>query len=257
MLELERQRQVLRHLRAHGSGNVHELAQLLGVSESTVRRDLRGLHERGLLRRGHGGASLLDGEVEAVLVARAAAHGLQKQRIGQAAALLVPDGASVLLTGGSTTEAMVPFLGGRTNLTVVTNGLNVAVHLARHPEISVVVLGGVLRHQELSLLGHMVERALDQFHIDIAFTGAFGIDPAAGVFGADVREANAGRSLLRNAASCVVLADSSKLARRGPVRLLDTHHMGRLVTDDGAPTAAVTALRERGVIVDIVDTGDD
>jgi DeoR/GlpR family transcriptional regulator of sugar metabolism len=249
MLSLERQRRLLQHVRVHGSGNVADLAEALGVSPSTVRRDLREMDERGLLTRVHGGASVLDGDLEPVLSSRSADRAEQKRRVGQAAARRVPDGATVLISGGTTTEAMLPFLAGRERITVLTNGLNIAYHLARFPDISVVVLGGVLRHEEMSLLGPIAEHVLSEFHVDIAFSSVFGVDPDNGISGANVTEAGTDRRMLQSAQELVVLADSSKFGRRGPVRLADVSQISCLITDDDAPPQAVAALRKRGVEV--------
>ncbi len=244
---LERQRRLLAHLRIYGSGNVVELADALGVSASTVRRDLNEMGDRGLLTRVHGGASSLEGLVEPVLSSRSAERLAEKRRIGEAAASLIPDGATILLTGGTTTEAMLPFLAGR-KLTILTNGLNIAYHLARYPEISVVVLGGVLRHDEMSLLGPIAERTLAEFHMDAVFSSVFGIDPVTGLSGANVSEADTDRRMLE-AAPLTVLADSSKIGRRGPVRLMGIPGLARLVTDDAAPQDLVDVLRLQGVDV--------
>ena len=249
MLSLDRQRRLLQLLRVHGSGNVGELADALGVSASTVRRDLREMNDRGLLTRVHGGASVLDADLEPVLTSRSSEHSEQKRRIGQAAAERVPDGGTVLITGGTTTEAMLPFLAGRDGLTVLTNGLNIAYQLARYPEISVVVLGGVLRHEEMSLLGPIAEHVLAEFHVDLAFSSAFGIHPDAGMSGANVTEAGTDRRMLQSAGSLVVLADSSKFGRRGPVRLASVDQISRLITDDEAPPDALDVLRRHGVDV--------
>ena len=244
---LERQRRLLAHLRVYGSGNVVELADALGVSASTVRRDLKEMDDRGLLTRVHGGASSLDGLVEPVLSSRLTTHLADKRRIGQAAAELIPDGATILLTGGTTTEAMLPFLGGR-RMTVLTNGLNIAYHLSRYPEISVVVLGGLLRHDEMSLLGPLAERALAEFHLDAVFSSAFGLDPLTGLSGANVTEGDTDRRMLQ-AGPLTVVADSSKFGRHGPIRLVGVDAINRVVTDPAAPTEAVSALRGQGVDV--------
>jgi DeoR/GlpR family transcriptional regulator of sugar metabolism len=249
MLGLERQRQLLQHIRSHGAGNVTDLAVELGVSASTVRRDLKTLEDRGLLTRVHGGASIGDETGEPVFGARGREHDDEKRRIGEAAAALIGNGASVLITGGTTTEAILPHLADRTNLTIITNGLNVALQLSRYPGISVVVLGGVLRHSEMSLLGQLTEHALADFRVDLAVTGAFGIDAEYGIFGADVREASTDRSILRQVPSLVVVADASKFHQRGPVRVVGTEHVTHLVTDDGAPAEAVAAWRAHGVDV--------
>lgn len=249
MLSLERQRLLLRHLRAHGTGDVRELAAALGVSPSTVRRDLREMTDRGLVARVHGGASVVDSDAEPVLSSRAAVHSEQKRRIGRAAAERIPDGSTVLITGGTTTEAILPFLAGRSGLTVLTNGLNIATYLTRLPEISVVVLGGVLRHEEMSLLGPIADHVLADFHVDLAVCSAFGISADSGLSEANVSEAHTDRRLISAADQLMVVADSSKFARRGPVRLVGVDRIGCLITDDDAPVDALEALREAGVDV--------
>ena len=134
----------------------------------------------------------------------------------------MPDGATVLITGGTTTEAMLPHLAGRERLTVLTNGLNIAYHLARYPEISVVVLGGVLRHEEMSLLGPIAEHVLADFHVDIAFFERVRHRCRRRHLGG---ERQRGRHRPAHAAArrvaLVALIDSSKFGRRGPVRVAD------------------------------------
>lgn len=251
MLIHERQREVLRQVRVRGAGNVNELATVIGVSPSTIRRDLTELDEQGLLRRVHGGASLPD-EGEVAHIAREAAHTEEKRRIGEAAAQLVGNHSTILITGGTTTEAMLAHLHGREGLTVITNGLNVAMELSRQPGITVVVLGGVLRHAELSLLGALAEDAIRDFQVETAFIGAYGIDPVTGLSGASVHEASTDRRLLEGAPTVVALADSSKFGRRGPVRLAALFQISSLITDIGAPADAVAALQEAEVDVRLV-----
>ncbi|HZZ95813.1 MAG TPA: DeoR/GlpR family DNA-binding transcription regulator [Jatrophihabitantaceae bacterium] len=246
MFSVDRQRLLLQHLRAEGSGNVLELAETLGVSASTVRRDLKEMDDRGLVNRVHGGASVIDGDLEPVLSSRSSSHSEQKKRIAKAAALRVPESATVLITGGTTTEAMLPHLAGRENLTVLTNGLSIAYHLARYPEISVVVLGGVLRHDEMSLLGPIAEHVLADFRVDVAFFSAFGID-ATGLSAANVNEAGTDRRILQHAESLVALMDASKFGQRGPVRVADIDQLSCLVTDDEAPSDVLDEIRSRGV----------
>lgn len=252
MLSRERQKQMLQHVRARGSGNVSELAVVLGVSPSTVRRDLSDLSDRGLLTRVHGGAAIAEDQVEAQRAARASVNSDQKRRIGQAAAAGVMDGSTVLITGGTTTDTMLPFLAHMTRLTVLTNGLTVAVQLSQYEGVSVVVLGGVVRPGELSLLGPIAEQSLTDFHVDAAFCGVFGIDAHGGVSGADVHEVRTDRQLLASADELIVLADASKFHQRGPVRLIDIDRVDRLITDAAAPPSAVSDLRARGVRVLVV-----
>lgn len=249
MLEVDRQQAVLHHLRLNGSGNVADLAEALGVSPSTVRRDLADMSDRQLLTRVRGGASLSGAQSEPDRARRGIAQEREKRRIGAVAAERVVDGSTLLITGGTTTEAMVPFLADKARLTVLTNALNIANLLSGYRAITVVVLGGILRHEEMSLLGPIAERTLAEFHVDMAFYGAFGIDAEAGLFGAHALEASTDRSLLASAASLTVLADHTKFTQRGPVRLASLGAIATLITDTATDDEPLSAIRAQGVEV--------
>lgn len=252
MLTHERQRELLLYMRSGGGGKVNDLAQAIGASPSTVRRDLREMDEQGLLVRVHGGASLVDSPPEGAHVTRQHEHAAEKRRIGATAAAMVADHSTILITGGTTTEAMLGFLTGRKGLTVVTNALNVAMQLSQTPDITVVVLGGVLRAGELSLLGPRTEHALEEFRISTAFAGVYGIDYKVGLTGAFVQEASTDRRLLEGVDSLIVLADSSKFMQHGPVRMAKVSQISTLITDTGAPVDHVRALSQAGVDVRVV-----
>lgn len=248
MLEVERQQLMLHHIRVNGSGNVADLARTLGVSPSTVRRDLAELSGRRLLKRVRGGASAAEpppGERRRNVPAQLA----QKRRIGAAAAERIADGSTLVLGGGTTVEAMVPFLADKKQLTVLTNALPVAALLDSHPEITVVVLGGILRSEQMSLLAPHTEQLLAEFHVEVAVYGAFGIDAEHGLYGARAEQAATDRALLASAASVTVLADCTKFGRSGPVRLIPPTALHCVVTDDGADPDRLRALRSRGVDV--------
>ena len=234
LLGPKRQRELLNHIRAYGSGSVNEMARLLGVSTSTVRRDLNELQERGLIERVHGGAAPLTDDIEPLRPLREIAFAEEKRRIGAAAAAHIADHSTVLILGGTTTEAMLPFLGTVRQLTVLTNSLMVVNRISQFSDISIVVLGGLLRRQEMSLLGHLTIAGLDEFGIDQVFSGAFGIDPEIGVTGTNLNETQTDRSLASSARELIMLADHSKLAQRGPARLVPTTAITTLITDDGA-----------------------
>lgn len=248
MLTPERQRILLDHIRAHGVGTVNELANRLGVSPSTVRRDMKAMNEHGLITRVHGGAHLADDQVEPQRVTRASVNREYKRQIGRVAAALIPDGTTVLITGGTTTEAMIPYLTQR-DLTVVTNNVSVAALLTSSPHITVVVLGGVLRHEESSLLGPIPEQILAEFNVDMAVVGAYGFDSQAGMYGADVAEAGTDRQLLRACPTVTVLIDSSKFGRRGTVKILSVDEISTVVTDEGVLAESAETLRTRAVRV--------
>ncbi|GLI26486.1 GntR family transcriptional regulator [Agromyces rhizosphaerae] len=250
LLGPKRQRELLNHIRTYGTGSVNEMARLLGVSTSTVRRDLNELQDRGLIERVHGGAAPLTEDVEPIRPLREIAFADEKRRIGAAAAAHIRDHSTILILGGTTTEAMLPSLGTVQGLTVLTNSLPVVNRISQYSEVSIIVLGGLLRRQEMSLLGHLTIAGLDEFGIDQVFSGAFGIDPDIGVTGTNLSETQTDRSLASSARELIMLADHSKLAQRGPARLVPTSAISTLITDDAADPELLERFRGAGVNVE-------
>lgn len=257
MLAELRQKQLLIHLMARRAAQIGELSALSGVSMSTVRRDLQEMETKGLVRRVHGGALLLDGgaserpnnQGEEAAAQRAAQQADAKRRIGEAAAALVRDNSTIIVSGGTTTAAMLPFLDGKTNLTVITNAVNVAYTLGRRPSIDVVVLGGWLRHSESSLLGHLTVQALQDLRADQVYYGIFGIDAEHGLSGTFVQEVQTDRAIISVARELIVLADHTKFEQTGPMRLAPVEEASTIVTDAQAPISQVETLRRRGIDV--------
>ncbi|HUA43335.1 MAG TPA: DeoR/GlpR family DNA-binding transcription regulator [Streptosporangiaceae bacterium] len=249
MLSVARAERLLDMLQQDRSLTVTAAAEYLGVSPSTIRRDLTHLESQGRLSRVYGGAVIeasAEDPIEPPRLARKSEHADAKRQIGQAAARLVTDNDTILVAGGTTTDAMLQFLGGRTRLTVLTNNLQTAVIVSQHPEITVVVLGGYLRRDELSLLGHLGVEALSRLNVDRAFYGAYAVD-ADGLMGAEFNETETDRALISAAPELVVLADSSKFSRRAPARLASATEISTLVTDAAAPVATLDALSAQGV----------
>jgi len=250
MLAEERRRRLLGHISDHGIAQIGELCQTLHVSEATVRRDLNRLEEEGIVRRVHGGAALKQSQNdEPPAIQRAADFPAFKQLIGRAAAELVNDGETIVVTSGTTTEAMAPHLAAKSGLTVITNAINIAYQLSRFPHIAVIVPGGSLRHSEMSLLGHLTEDALSDLRADKIFHGTFGIDPDEGLTGTYLMEVQTDRRLMEVAGEVIILADHTKFAQKGPVRLAPINLISTVITDSRAPEEALTSLRARGIRV--------
>lgn len=255
MLTADRQRKIMDYLQVHNSARLTDLAAQLGAGLSTVRRDLQELEDKGLLERVHGGAVLrmapaLDGRsTEPPTLLRAGQQAGSKQRIGETAASLVHDDSTIIITGGTTTAAMLPYLANKRNLTVITNAINIAYTLTRYPQIAVVVLGGWLRHSEMSLLGHLTVQALRELRADQIFHGTFRFDAHDGLAGSMIQEVQTDRDMISAARQLIVLADCTKFGAGGPVRLAPLDWISTVVTDTDTPETIVQTLRAQGIQV--------
>jgi DeoR/GlpR family transcriptional regulator of sugar metabolism len=256
MLIPDRRSRVLAEVRRHGSASIEQLSAALGVSASTIRRDMTELEHSGLLRRTHGGAVVLSAGADdlvpsATVPAPERSNEAVKARLGRRAAALVADDSTVMVVSGSTTAAMVPALFDR-RLTVVTNGLEIAHALRHAPQVSVVVLGGFLHREQMSLLGPMTLGAMASVHVDVMVAGAWGVDPDTGVTGSKISQAGDHEPMLRHAERLVVVADASKIGRRGPTLFAEMGQVHTLVTDRAAPADVLARIEDRGVRLDTV-----
>ena len=257
MLAVQRRKTTMELLSRTDAMSVEDLSAQLEVSLSTVRRDLDELEADGIVRRVHGGAVLVRPvEPDAPELSpdlREVEHPDDKRAIAGVAVGLVKPGSVVLVTGGTTTAALLPLLSSVPDIVVVTNSLDVATRLCA-TDVDIIVLGGALRRPELSLLGHLVAAAIAELHIDHVITGAFGIDARSGLLGASAQEVETDRHLARSALRLTVLADPSTFGRRSPHRIVGFDTVTDLVTTDQAPEADLAELRGYGVAVHVAST---
>ncbi|TQF01294.1 DeoR/GlpR transcriptional regulator [Kitasatospora acidiphila] len=249
MLKADRTTRILDYIVKEGSADVHVLTELLSVSEATVRRDLQSLHEQGLLHRTRGGAMTGAVNLELPLRHRAGRQQEEKRRIALAAAALVPDGAVVGMTGGTTVTEIAHALAERSGITIVTNAVNIAADLIVRPDIRLVVVGGNARTASYELVGPAAERMLDQYHLDIAFIGVDGLTASEGCTTHDEMEAHTDRAFLRSSARSVVVADNTKIGRVTFATICPLDKIDDLVTDDVLDEAQEKAITARGVRV--------
>lgn len=247
--ETPRQRELVDHIRSNGVQQVHELAEVFGVSPSTVRRDLDELAQRGLIERHHGSAVATDESVLPTWTSRLHTNPGPKKRIGAAAVPLIDTGSTVLVLGGTTTDALLAALPPRSEFTVITNNLGVAGRLAYHSGIEVVVLGGLMRRTELTLLGPLTIAALEEFSIDTVVSGAYGVDAEHGISRTNLVDVATERALLAGGSRLVVLADAGKLGRHGAARLARIDAVHTLVTNTEADPGQLARIRAAGVEV--------
>ncbi|WP_129337070.1 DeoR/GlpR family DNA-binding transcription regulator [Cellulomonas endophytica] len=230
----ERQREIVSRARAAGRVGVRGLAESFDVAQETVRRDLLVLAQAGLLRRVHGGAIPTpgpDGEPE--VAERETRMSDEKERIATLAVQELPHGGSVLLDAGTTTVRLAMLLPPDRELTVVTHALPVAALLATRPNITLHVLGGVVRPRTLAAVGERALEALRGVYADVAFLGANGLARRYGLTTTDPAEATVKRALLERSRRTVVLADRTKFGRRDAVHVCDLADVDLVISDSG------------------------
>lgn len=245
MLAAERHAKIADALRLEGAVKVVDLAELLDVSEMTIRRDLDSLDERGVLRKVHGGAIALGNRgVEPPSTAKAARQHAEKVAIGRAALASVEDGMTIAVSAGTTTLELARLLSGRASITVVTNSISIFQELTGHPSEPnpIVYLTGGSRTPSDALVGPIANAALDAFRVDAVFLGVHGFDIESGLTTPNIAEAETNRRLIATGRTLFVLADNTKYREVGTNvfgRMSDVH---TLVVDDGLDATDRTAL---------------
>lgn len=243
---------ILEDLSDGGSVSVADLSQRLGVSAATIRRDLGLLEEHRLLRRTHGGAVTQGLLYELPLRYKSARHQEEKRRIAHAAAGLVPEGAAIGLTGGTTTTEVARALVGRQQLTIVTNALNIASELAVRPNLRLVVTGGMARSASYELVGPLAEASLRDINLDLAILGVDGISAEAGLTTHHEVEAHTNLTMIDRARRVVVVTDGSKVGHAAFARICEIGRVDDLITDVGADAEALAAIAATGVAITTV-----
>jgi DeoR/GlpR family transcriptional regulator of sugar metabolism len=250
MTRITRQKRICEMLEAQGECSVEELAEALGVSGMTIRRDLHALAEQGKAIRTHGGAALdVRISFQFDFLRRAKQHEAAKTAIAMAAAALVENGQSVLLDSGTTTLALSRQLKAKKDLTVVTTSLPIASQLQYDQQISVLLLGGYVRPGSPDLAGAMTEANLETLHADVAFVGADGIDSRGNVYNHSPEVARMLTKMAAAASRVFVVADHSKLGQTALWRFGRLKDWTGLITDADANRRWLSSLEKSGVHV--------
>jgi DeoR/GlpR family transcriptional regulator of sugar metabolism len=247
MVPAQRRQAILQAVRA-GTAHVSELARQFDVSEMTVRRDLRALAREGKLERVHGGA--VDTVPERPFEEVAQRGQGVKNRIGAAAAALVSDGQTVMIDIGTTTLMVARHLRGR-DVTVVTSSLAVYDELRADPDVELILSGGLVRRNYLSLVGVLAEDSIRQLNVDMAFIGTSGIAADLSVWDTTMVEVPIKRAMIAAAAEVVLLADAEKFSMNGAVRICGADQLHHIVTDADIPATSRAAIEDAGIEVTI------
>ena len=248
MLTEERRSLILERLRTQGRVLAADLTGELDVSSDTVRRDLRELDEAGLLRRVHGGALPRHGDA-APFASRERRAPEAKASIARRAAAMVRDGQVVVLDGGTTTLQLARALRDDLRAIVITTSPPIALALADHPGLEVIVVGGILRPHALVTVGAAAIDALRVVRADVVFLGVCGLHPEIGVTTEDLEERHAKAAMIEGAAEVVALADHDKLGTAMPAVVAPPRTVTHLVTDADVDDSALAPYRALGIEV--------
>lgn len=232
-----RHKEILERARKEGKVTVDGLADYYDVTVQTIRRDLSELAASGRLERVHGGAVVPSGVVNIVYDERRRLNEAGKKAIALACAGSIPDGASVFMNIGTSTEAVAQELLDHENLLIVTNNMNIANILAANKSCEIILTGGVLRRSDGGLVGGLTAEMVKQFKFDFSVLGCSAIDEDGDLLDFDGQEVLVSRSAIQRSRSVMVVADHLKFQRKAPLTICSLRDVGVLFTDGTLPAA--------------------
>lgn len=239
-----RQAEILEIARSDGRVVVELLAERFQVTLQTIRRDLTELADAGLLDRVHGGAVPRTGVSNFGYEERRRMNDVAKAAIGRACAQAIPNNSSMILNLGTTTEAVARELLKHTNITVVTNNINVANILLANDSCEIMVAGGALRRSDGGLVGDLTTEFMGQFKVDYAIIGVSALDRDGDLLDFDLPEVRVSRAIIRQARKVFLVTDASKLGRPAPVRLGSLSEIDVVFTDLAFPDDLMRKCKE-------------
>jgi DeoR family transcriptional regulator, glycerol-3-phosphate regulon repressor len=244
-----RQQQILEIARSAGRVTVDDLAARFEVTPQTIRKDLNELCDQRLLSRIHGGAVISSGVENVGYEARRFIAQEEKRAIGAAAAAIIPNNTSLFINIGTTTEEVARALLDHEGLLVITNNINVANILYRHPRIEVIIAGGPLRRTDGGIIGGAAVDFIRQFKVDHAVIGTSAIDEEGALLDFDYREVRVSQAIIGNARQVILVSDRLKFERSAPVRIGHISQVDVFVTDELSSAPVAELCRAQGVRV--------
>lgn len=254
MLPAQRQQQILEDIEKNGAGSIVELSQKYGVSEMTVRRDLKILEEERYITRTHGGAVRANSSIiEPRYAAKQKLHASSKASIARyAAEELVSNGDVIILEGGTTVTAMAQYLSTTQDCTIVTNGLYTTNALQPLlPQATIICTGGILREVSATFVGPVAEQFFREFHANKLFISTTGLTLDAGFTDPSMLESQVKKAMIASADQVIVLLDSHKFGVKSLTTVLPANKVDVLVTGADAPESTLQLLRAEGVQIHI------
>lgn len=249
-----RQDQIIKLVREKGYVAIEELAAHFQVTPQTIRRDINSLADQNLIRRHHGGASCDSSTTNVDYSTRQALHLDAKKHIAKRVAAEIPNGASLFINIGTTTEEVARALLDHQGLKVITNNINVASILRVKEDFNVIVAGGTVRSRDGGIIGEATVDFINQFRVDYGIIGISAIDQHDGsLLDYDYQEVRVAQSIIANSRHVFLAADHAKFGRSAMVRLGNITQVDRLFTDALPPKSIKALLKEHSVTLELCE----
>jgi DeoR family transcriptional regulator of aga operon len=252
---VSRRKKILERIKETGEVLVSRLSKEFNVSEVTIRNDLEHLERKNLLVRARGGAIHTENHVgiDQRIAEKNKLHATEKAAIGKKAASLINDGDTIIIDSGTTTAEIVKHLDGIKHLSVITNALNITNLLMAHPSVNVIIPGGYLRQNAMSLVGPLAEKNLRNFFVDKVFLSTDGFDTKQGIYTPNIDEAHLNEIMIDITEEVILVTDSSKFKRKSLALICGLDKIKKVVTDKGIPSDDKKRLEDAGVEVLIAE----
>lgn len=246
-MRTERIELIEQYIRAHEVASLEELTREFGVSMNTIRRDVSELAARGTIRKVYGGVTAVQQGTPLPMSVRADCNSAEKRIIGELAATLVEDNASIFVDSGSTTLQVLPHLADRKGITVVTHSLSAMCEASRFPNLKLIGLGGVFNPTTASFVDLSTAEALSRISVQTVLIAATGVSLEHGLTNTTLLEADAKRRITERGLKVVLLADHSKFDTSSVLSFFAFEDLYAVVTDRLPPERYLKVMEERGI----------
>ena len=242
-----RKKNLLEFLNKRGYATIEELAQNFAVTPQTMRRGINQLATEGKVQRFHGGVGMPLSTENIIYDERKRLFPEEKRRIAELVARHIPDGASLCINIGTTTEAVAYALLEHRNLRILTNDLNVARICAGNPGFEVIIAGGSVRSHDLGVIGSETEKFISEFRMDFGIIGISGIDAEGNLLDYDFREVSVARTIIAHSRRIFLACDNSKFGRPAMVKVGHVSQLEAVFSNGPLPAYWQNMVKETGV----------
>lgn len=253
MNQAQRHEMILSLLKQQGFMSIDDLVARCNVTPQTIRRDLNFLAEAGDISRYHGGASLNRSWENTPYKERKTLNREVKERIAEQVAAMIPDGASLFINIGTTTELIATKLLNHKNLHVVTNNIHVATLLSAKEDFSVIIAAGEVRYRDGGIIGEATCDFISQFRMDYGIIGISGISADGALLDFDFREVKVSQAIIQNTQTTILAADYSKFERRAMVEQGNLAQVDYFVCDKAPPAGIQRIIKENNIHFTLAD----